>query len=294
MPQRQQTMRRGAGGPRGVIGMNEYTEVNRRHWDEVVPVHARSEFYDVASFKAGQTKLKSVELAELGDVKGKSLLHLQCHFGLDTLSWAREGAIVTGTDFSEQAIETARALADETGIDARFVASDLYALPDNLHGQFDIVFTSYGVLGWLPDARGWAQVAAHFLRPGGTFYIVEFHPFAKVFDDSPDATDLTVHYPYFTLDEPMRFELNEGTYAASAKLEHRVNYEWWHPIGEIVTALIDAGLRIEFLHEFPFSTYRSLPLTEIVADGTVRLTKHDGSVPLLFSIKATKPGTAHR
>ena len=271
--------------------MNEYTEANRRHWDEITPVHAASDFYDVASFKAGESKLKPIELEELGDVRGKTLLHLQCHFGLDTLSWAREGAAVTGIDFSEQAIETARALASETGIDARFMLSDIYALPDKLDGQFDIVFTSYGVKAWLPDTERWAQVAAHFVKPGGTFYIVEFHPFAGIFDDEPGVTDLRVRYPYFPTDDPMRFE-NDGTYAASAKLEHRVTYEWPHTLGDIVTALIEAGLRIEFLHEFPFSTYKQLPFMEVSADGTVRLKEHNGSVPLLFSIKATKPETS--
>lgn len=264
---------------------------NRRHWDEIVPIHAESDFYDVASFKAGESKLKPVELGELGDVRGKSLLHLQCHFGLDTLSLAREGAIVTGVDFSERAIETARALAEETSIEARFLVSDIYALPKALEGEFDIVFTSYGVLCWLPDIPRWAQVAAGFVKPGGTFYIVEFHPFASVFDDAQDVTGLHVRYPYFPSDEPLRFEV-DGTYAASAKLERRVTYEWPHPISEVVSALIDAGLRIEFFHEFPFSTYQFLPFTEVAADKTVRLTKHDGCLPLLFSIKATRPATA--
>ena len=269
--------------------MNEHTEANRRHWDEAVPFHIRSDFYGVAAFKAGHTKLKPVELEELGDVRGKTLLHLQCHFGLDTLSWAREGAVVTGADFSHRAIEAARTLAIETGIDARFVASDIYALPDVLDGQFDIVFTSYGVLRWLPDITRWARVAAHFVRPGGTFYIVEFHPFAWVFDDEPDVTDLHVRYPYFQTGEPLRFEI-EGTYAdRTAAVENRVSYSWPHPLGDIVTALIDAGLRLEFLHEFPFSTFQFVPFMEKTGDHTVRLTKHDGCVPLLFSIKATKP-----
>lgn len=268
---------------------HRYLEANRRHWDEVVPIHAGSDFYDVASFKAGKTVLNPLELEELGDVQGKSLLHLQCHFGLDTLAWAREGAAVTGVDFSERAIETARALAAEIGVDARFEASDLYSLPDRLTGQFDIVFTSYGVLGWLPDVSSWAQVVAHFVRPGGTFYIVEFHPFAWVFDDAPEATDLNVRYAYFPSAEPLKFE-DDGTYAdQTAQLEHRATYSWQHTLGDIVTALIDAGLRIEFLHEFPFSPYDCWPFTEAVGDRTVRLKTHDGCVPLLFSIKATKP-----
>jgi SAM-dependent methyltransferase len=268
---------------------NEQTQANRRHWDEIVPIHLSSEFYDVAGFKAGRTSLKSVELEELGDVRGKSLLHLQCHFGMDTLSWAREGATVTGVDFSEQAVETARALSSETGIGARFLVSDIYALPENLQGQFDIVFTSYGVKAWLPDIKRWAQVAAHFVRPGGTFYIVEFHPFAGVFDDAPDVTDLRVHYPYFHSGEPLRFDGGDTYAAASAAVQHPTTYEWPHTLGDIVTALIDAGLRIEFLHEFPFMTYQHQPFTEVVADGKVRLKYHDGCVPLLFSIMATKP-----
>ncbi len=270
--------------------MNEYTEANRRHWDEIVPIHVRSQFYDVASFKAGKSKLKPVERQEMGDVRGKSLLHLQCHFGLDTLSWAREGAIVTGVDFSEPAVEAARALAAETGIEARFVLSDIFSLPQKLDGQFDIVFTSYGVLGWLPDLSAWARVAAQFLRPGGTFYIVEFHPFAWVFDDAPDVTDLRLRYPYFPSDEPIVSE-GVGTYAdRAAPVQQRVTYSWPYPLGDVITSLIKAGLRIEYLHEFPFSSYQVWPFTEQLPDGSVRLTKHDGCVPLLFSIKAAKPG----
>jgi SAM-dependent methyltransferase len=273
--------------------MNEYLEANRRHWDEVVPVHVASEMYDVASFKAGKSKLKPVELEELGDVRGKTLLHLQCHFGLDTLSWAREGAVVTGIDFSERAIEAARQLAAECGIDARFLVSNVYELPAHLDGEFDIVFTSYGALNWLPDLRRWAQIAAHFTRPGGTFYVVEFHPVINIFDDRPEVDDLRVHYPYFPREAPLVFD-DDGTYAdLSAKFEHRRTCEWPHPTSEVVSALIDAGLGIEFFHEFPITPHAQLPsLMEPVDDMMSRLTKHDGSVPLLYSVKATKVAAA--
>ena len=269
--------------------MNEYIEANRRHWNEITPVHVASEFYDVASFKAGESKLKSVELEELGDVRGKSLLHLQCHFGLDTLSWAREGAIVTGVDFSERAIDAARALAEECGIEARFLVSNIYELPEVLDGEFDIVFTSYGALTWLPDVARWAQIAAHFVRPGGTFYVVEFHPFAGTFDDEPDMTDLHVRYPYFPSGGPIRSE-DDGTYAdQDAKIENTLTYDFPHPVSEVLTSLIDAGLRVESFHEFPFSPYLVWPFTESISRKEWRLTKHDGCVPLLYSIKATKP-----
>ena len=247
-----------------------------------------SGLYDVAGFKAGNSRLKPVEREELTGVQGKSLLHIQCHFGLDTLSWAREGAIVTGVDFSEPALEAARGLADECGIEARFIHSDVYSVPQKLSEQFDIVFTSYGALCWLPDMHRWAEIVARFLKPGGAFYMVEFHPMSGVFADGPEATDLTVHYPYFPTGDPVRTE-DDGTYAdREARVENRLNYSWPHPTSEVISALIDAGLRIEFFHEFPFTTEPLWPFTETKPDGTVRLTKHDGSVPLLYSVKAKK------
>ena len=272
--------------------MDERVEANHKYWDEAVPVHVASAMYDVANFGKGRGRLKPVELEELGDVRGKSLLHLQCHFGLDTLSWAMEGAVVTGVDFSEPAIEAALELAAEHGIEARFVVSDIYDLPERLEGEFDIVFTSYGALNWLPDLERWAKVASHFVKPGGTFYVVEFHPVSMIFDDDPSVTDLRVRYPYFPEFGPVRSE-EDGTYAdRDAKFENRITYDFLHPTSEVVTALIDVGLRIEFFHEFPFSSDQIFPFTEVVAERIVRLTKHDGSVPLLYSIRATKAGMA--
>lgn len=264
-------------------------DTNRDHWDEVTPIHVASPFYRVAEFKAGRTKLKPVELDEVGDVRSKSLLHLQCHFGMDTLSWAREGATVTGVDYSGAAIEQARALAGELDIPARFVHSNVFDLPQHLDGQFDVVFTSYGVLCWLPDIAEWARIAAQYVKPGGFFYIAEFHPVSMIYDDAPDVDDLRVRYPYFPGEQPLRFD-DIGDYTdRSVKVRNSTTYEFLHPVGEVVSALIDAGLRIDHLHEFPFSTYQFLPFTRELPDGTVRLTKHDGSIPLLYSIKATKP-----
>lgn len=267
----------------------EYMDTNRAHWDEVTPVHVDSVFYDVEDFRRIPDRLKPVELAEVGDVRGKTLLHMQCHFGIDTLSWARQGATVTGLDFSDPAIEQARALSSELKIPARFIVTNVYDAPSVLDERFDVVFTSYGVLCWLPDIKRWAQVAANFVKPGGFFYIAEFHPISMVFDAAPDVDDLRVKYPYFPSEEPLRFD-DAGDYTdRSVKVRSSTVYEFLHPIGNVVSALIDAGLRIDFLHEFPFSTYQFLPFTEPRNDGKVYLTKHDGSVPLLYSIKATKP-----
>mgnify|MGYP006289716447 FL=1 len=269
--------------------MNEHLEANLGWWDERVPLHARSDFYDVEGFKAGRISLMPLEREELGDVSGRSLLHLQCHFGLDTLSWARLGARVTGVDFSPQAIDLARSLAQELELDARFICSDIYALPEVLSQRFDLVYTSYGVLTWLPDLEGWAEVVAHFLRPGGTFYIAEIHPFAMVFSDLEDATDLEVHYPYFPTPEPMRFE-QEGSYAAPGEeTKQRVTYEWAYPIGDVVDALIGAGLRIEFLHEFPFACFQMVPFLEVDEEGRWWLPGKKELIPMTFSLQAFKP-----
>ena len=268
--------------------MNEYIETNRRHWDEVVPFHVASDFYDVASFKAGRSTLKPVERDELGDVRAKTLLHLQCHFGMDTLSWAREGAIVTGVDFAPQAISKARNLTAELGIEARFVESNIYDLRDVLRGEFDIVFASYGVLCWLRDFPAWARIAASYVRPGGTFYLIDDHPVAGALDDSPAATALTLRYPYFASKTPLQFEEQEGSYATDAKLTNQRTVEFAHNLGEIVTSLIDAGLQIELLHEFPFAAWRRLPDMQKRDDGYWRLPAAETQFPFLFSIKARK------
>ncbi len=264
--------------------MDKRLEVNRNNWNERTPVHAASDFYDVEGFKAGSITLTDIERREIGDVSGKTLLHLQCHFGLDTMSWSRLDAKATGVDFSEAAIELARSLNDELGLDTRFIRSNIYDLPDALDEQFDIVFTSYGVLTWLPDLDGWAEVIGKYLKPGGTFYIVEFHPFADVFEQS-DSGDMVPTYGY--LRNELFFDGNEPSYAGSQVIESPT-YEWQHSLGEIVTALVTAGLRIEFLHEFPFNSYPLHPAIEQSDDGWWRLTKYNESFPQMFSIRATK------
>lgn len=264
-----------------------YLDANRERWNELTPIHARSAYYGVDAFKAGASTLRSIERDELGDVTGKSLLHLQCHFGLDTLSWARRGATVTGVDFAEDAIALARALAAETGIPATFVRSDIYALPETLTGAFDIVFTSYGVLCWLPDLPAWARVIAHYLKPGGVFFIVDGHPFADVFYNEADAADLRVAYPYFHAPEPAKWEA-AGSYADHTAIVTRPSYEWTHSLNDIVDALTAAGLRIVSLHEFPVCTWARFPFMEEGADGWWRLPAGLPALPLTFSLKAAR------
>ena len=235
--------------------MDERLRINRNNWNECAPLHAASDFYDVAGFKAGRTTLTDIERQEVGDVSGKTLLHLQGHFGLDTMSWSRLGAKATGVDFSDAAIGLARALNEKLRLGVRFICSNIYDLPDALDEQFDIVFTSYGVLNWLPDITRWAGVVSNHLKPAGVFYIVEFHPFADVFEPS-ESGDMTPTYGYFH--HELFFEGGEPGYASKEIIE-TPTYEWPHSLGDIVCALIDAGLRIEFLHEFPFTNTRPTP-----------------------------------
>ena len=265
--------------------MDEYRRSNQAMWDEYVGINSRSEMYALDQFKAGKSSLHRLELDELGEVGGRSLLHLQCHFGLDTLSWARLGAQVTGIDFSGQAIALAQSLSQQLGIPANFLCSDLYDLSAHLTGQFDIVYTSYGVLTWLPDLPRWAEIVAHFLKPGGTFYIAEFHPFGMIFDET--SPELRVRYPYF--DTGVLAYPTEGSYADhQAKVLTPVSYEWSYPLGKVVTSLVAAGLRIQYLHEFPFCVYDMYPFLERGEDGYYYLPGQAQSVPLMFSIRAGK------
>ncbi|MEO8288136.1 MAG: methyltransferase domain-containing protein [Chloroflexota bacterium] len=268
--------------------MDEYRESNLDLWNNWAQLHIASDTYHVEAFKAGKNSLTPIELEELGDVAGKTLLHLQCHFGKDTMSWARLGATVTGADFSDKAIDIARQLSAELNIPATFVLSDLYNLPNVLHGEFDIVFTSYGAISWLNDIYEWARIASHYLKPGGTFYMAEFHPFAYVFDNSDDGEGLKLAYPYRS-DEPLRFE-TKGSYAAPDADYTGVEYTWNHSMGDIVTALIQAGLRVEFLHEHFVSVDRMYKAMESVGDGYYQLKNplERAAIPHMFSIRAIK------
>jgi 2-polyprenyl-3-methyl-5-hydroxy-6-metoxy-1,4-benzoquinol methylase len=270
--------------------MNDYIKSNRELWNAWTRVHVTSKLYDVEGFKRGENRLDEVVREGVGDVRGKSLLHLQCHFGLDTLSWARLGARVTGADFSGEAISTARELAHELGFDANFVCANIYDLPNVLTGKFDIVFTSHGVLTWLPDLNAWARVIAHFLKPGGFFFVAEGHPFAYVFDDeNPD--DLRVRYSYFHVNEPGKYEVH-GSYADRTADIHGTEYAWTHSIGDVINALIRTGLHIEELCEYPFNAWQMLPFMEQDAAGWWRLPERFPQIPLMFSLKATADNQA--
>ena len=273
---------------------DDYAAANLANWDERVGVHLGSAFYDLEGFKAGASSPTAIESGELGPLvgEGTTLLHLMCHLGLDTLSWARRGAVVTGADFSGAAVAAARTLADELGLAPRatFVVSDMDSLAEHLGGQFDVVFTSWGVLCWLADLRPWATTVAHFLRPGGTFYIAEFHPLAFTLADDAQAGSLRLEYPYFQHGRPLRFD-EPGTYAdPGAATVHNVTYQWTHGFAEIVDPLLRCGLRLDFLHEFPFTHGLPFAFLEPCDDGWLRVQGHHDEFPLSFSLKMTKEG----
>ena len=274
--------------------MDGYLESNRELWDSWTRINLESRFYEVEEFAAGRGRdLDPIARAGPGDVRGKSLLHLQCHFGMDTIRWARHGATVTGTDFSAEAIAAARALAARMGVPATFVESDIDELPSRLDGRFDVVFTSHGVMCWLPDLPRWAEVVAHFLAPGGIFYVVDTHPIVQLFDDRWKEPDLRLLYPYFHGPEPFSDE-HDGCYAAPDAPIKSVEHFWLHTMSDIIGALLRAGLRIESFAEYPFLAWKFFPWMEQGADGWWHLPEHEGlplgpgSLPLMFSLKASR------
>lgn len=257
-----------------------YLEINRQLWNNKTEVHIRSDFYNLENFKKGGTSLAPIELEQLGDVRGKSLLHLQCHFGMDTLSWARRGANVTGVDLSDKAIATAQQLAKDLKIDARFICCDIYDLPKYLDAQFDIVFTSYGTIGWLPDLKPWGEVIARYLKPGGEFHFIEFHPMVWMFDD-----DLSyVQYSYFNKEAIV--EVTNGTYAdRSAPLKDQ-SISWNHSLSDVFQALLDQGLSIEQFTEYDWSPYNIFPRGIEIEPGKWQTQGMEGKLPMIFALKA--------
>ncbi|WP_375750604.1 class I SAM-dependent methyltransferase [Vibrio sp. HN007] len=253
-----------------------YLEMNKKAWDSRTNIHVKSKFYDVESFVNGQCSLNPLELRLLGDVKGKSILHLQCHFGQDTLSLARMGADVTGVDLSSKAIEQANLLKESLGLNAKFIESDVCQFAQINDDQFDIVFTSYGVLSWLPDLSKWANTIASSLKTGGQFHIVEFH----------SINDLLSGYSYFAKSEPDVDE--EGTYTENCDGTTSIMATWSHSISEVISALLAAGLTIEAFSESPYSPYNCFTGLDYIPGAGYQMLHKNQQVPLIYSLTARK------
>jgi SAM-dependent methyltransferase len=259
-----------------------YIEINKNSWNNKVAIHVASDFYDVAGFLKGKSSLNSFELDLLGDVKGKSILHLQCHFGQDTLSLGRLGAQVTGVDLSDVAIEKAKELASQTGIESTFICCDIYDLPKYLNEQFDIVFTSYGTIGWLPDLNKWGALISQFLKPQGKFVFVEFHPVVWMFDDNFEK----IGYNYFNSGAIV--ETYEGSYAEKEADLSQEYVMWNHGIADVLTGLISNGLQLRSFQEFDYSPYNCFRKTIEFEPGKFRIEHLDNKIPMVYALKMEK------
>lgn len=263
---------------------NSAFEANRLAWNERTKLHVGSKFYDVEGFVAGRNSLTALERELLGTVDDADVLHLQCHFGQDTLSLARLGARVTGLDLSDEAIVEARKLATRCGLNAQWVVGNVLDHRAELDGCSDVVFTSYGTIGWLPDLTPWAANIVRYLKPGGRLVFVEFHPVVWMFDN-----DFTrVAYSYFNRE--LIIEEEQGSYADRDAPVKLASYSWNHDLAEVITALLDAGLRIERFVEQDGSPHDCFNNTVQGADGLYRIKGMEGRIPMVYGLTAVKEG----
>lgn len=257
-------------------------DTNRETWNKKVGVHASSDFYNLNDFISGKSSLNKYEVSTLGDVSGKSILHLQCHFGQDTLSLARMGANCTGVDISDEGIKLAKELNKQLNLNADFICCNVLETSDYISEKFDIVFTSYGTIGWLPDLKPWAEMISERLKPGGFFYIVEFHPIGWMFDYRVSPPVMKYGYQQ---KEPI-YEEYKGTYANANSDMISKEYGWNHGLGEVITSLAEAGLHIEYLKEHDATPYNVFP--ELIENAKGLFELPNKLYPLIFEIKAVK------
>jgi 2-polyprenyl-3-methyl-5-hydroxy-6-metoxy-1,4-benzoquinol methylase len=259
-----------------------YKEINKDAWNKRTDVHVTSEFYDVDAFLKGNNTLHKTDLALLGDIRGKSILHLQCHFGMDSLSMARMGAKVTGIDLSDHSIAEARKLNDQLGLDAEFICCDIYDAAQYLEGQFDIVFTSYGVIGWLPDLKKWGHIVQHFLKPKGTFILIEFHPVVWMFD----SKFTKIEYSYFNQEAIV--DETTGTYTDRAAAINYKEVSWNHSLDEVFNGLAENGISVKGFREYAFSHYNCFSDLQLVGEHQYKIIGLEDKLPMMYSIVGIK------
>ena len=262
--------------------VQNYIKINRKLWNDKTDVHFDSEFYDVKTFLAGRNSLNPIEINLLGDIRDKSLLHLQCHFGMDTISLSRLGAHPVGVDFSDKAIKKAKELAALCKSNATFIQSDIYRLESHLDEQFDILFTSYGAVGWLPDMNEWARIVSRYLKSGGIFVMVEFHPVLWMFSD--DFSE--IQYDYFNTGAIV--EEIQGTYADRNAQLNNESVSWNHPLSEVLGSLLRHGLTIDIFQEHDYSPYDCFDKVVKIEDNKYQIPGLEGKIPMLYSIRAKK------
>lgn len=259
-----------------------YLDINKATWNTKTDIHIKSDFYNQEAFLNGKNSLNSIELELLGDIKGKSILHLQCHFGQDTISFSRLGAKATGVDLSDNAIDKAKDIARDLGTDTQFICSDIYDLPNHLNEKFDIVFTSYGTIGWLPDLDKWANVISSFLKSGGKFVMADFHPVVWMFDDNFEK----IEYNYFK-DKPI-IETVDGTYAEKHAEIITKTISWNHSTSELLNSLLKNNLELNSFNEYDYSPYNCFSAMKEFETGKFRIKHLENKIPMVYSILATK------
>jgi len=259
--------------------VQEYFEINKNLWNQKVAIHLNTELYGMDSFMAGRNSLDEATLELLGDVKGKSVLHLQCHFGQDSLSLARMGAKVTAIDLSDAGIKKARELNAELNLDVEFICCNVYDLKDHLEQKFDIVYTSFGTIVWLPDLTKWADIIRHFLAKNGKFVFLDFHPVVDMLNWDTHAFE----YGYFNPKKPY-IETNQGTYADKNADVNLTECFWSHSLAEVVQALLDQELRLESMSEYDYSPYNVFG--EMVKKGEMKYTfkNMDVAFPYFYAL----------
>lgn len=264
------------------MNIDNYKNVNKEAWNKQVDVHVASEFYNVKGFLKGNNSVPPIDLELLGDIEGKSLLHLQCHFGQDTLSLARLGADCVGVDLSDKAIDKAQELNNKLNLDAKFICCDVYDTPKHLDEKFDFVYTSYGTIGWLPDLNKWAKVISHFLKPNGKLVFVEFHPLLWMFDD--EFNKIKYHYH----NEKPIVEEYSGTYADQEATLITEQIGWNHSLSEVFQSLLNTGLQIEHFEEYDYSNYNCFNGLIEYEPGKYRIKHLENKIPMMYSLVAKK------
>ena len=260
----------------------DYININKKNWNNKTNIHIDSDIYNMNDFLNGKSTLNSIELELLGDVKGKKILHLQCHFGQDSMSLSRLGAKVTGIDFSDVAIKNAQEIAEKLNLDTTFICCDVYETLNHITEKFDIVFTSYGTIGWLPDLKKWADVVSNCLKPNGQFIMADFHPVVWMYDN--DFKE--VFYSYFNI--PPIIENEVGTYANREAIIETTTIGWNHSTSDLLNGLIQVGLQINCFNEYDYSPYNCFNGMEEFELGKFRIKHLGNKIPILYSIKASK------
>jgi 2-polyprenyl-3-methyl-5-hydroxy-6-metoxy-1,4-benzoquinol methylase len=272
--------------------MNQFIAANRKNWNERVSIHSNTSDYpdyNISGFNKGKSTLKPIELKEIGIVKNKKLLHLQCHFGLDTLSWARRGASVTGVDFSEKAIQLAKELSLLNNIKSNFICSNIFDLKKVLKGKFDIVFASYGILCWINNLNSWLEIVSYFLKPNGIFFIIDSHPFSDSL--SYDSTSNKCYFNYSYFNTKAYKDLSDYSYVKSInKLKNNISYEWKHTLSELINGLLINNLDIINIKEYHYDFWNRYPNMRLNKNGYWKLIDNRIKIPLMYSIKAKKKG----